>query len=110
MFLVVLGITLFLSYISVRIRDIPQLTGVITRLLFFLTPIIFPMEIFPHSYRFLLFFNPFTAITQGFRSVVLYNQAPNVLSLIYPTVLGLVLVYAGYLFFKANERNLVDYI
>ena len=105
-----LGLTLFLSYLSVILRDIPQLLFVIMQLLFYLTPIVYPTTFVPPQYRFLFLINPLAPLVQGYRDIITYQQAPNWASLYYPFVASLVLLYLGYSFFKAYERRLADFV
>jgi lipopolysaccharide transport system permease protein len=104
-----LGLMLYLSYGSVTIRDIPQLVAVVIQLLFFLSPILYPASFVPDDLRFILFVNPLSGIIEAYRSVLLYHETPDFISLYYPLVVGGILLYTGYLFFKANEGNMADY-
>jgi len=105
-----LGLTLFISYLSVLIRDIPQLLFVILQLLFYLTPIVYPESFIPAQFRLLILINPLAPIVQAYRDIIAYQRMPNWVSLYYPLVVSLVLLYLGYSFFKANERRLADFV
>lgn len=105
-----LGLMLFVSYLSVMIRDIPQLIGIVIQFLFYLTPILYPASQIPEQYRFAFTLNPLAGIVEAYRAVLLYQTAPSLVSLYYPAVIGGVMLYSGYLFFKSNELNLADYV
>ncbi|GAB4529636.1 MAG: hypothetical protein OHK0046_49690 [Anaerolineae bacterium] len=105
-----LGFMLFLSYLSVMVRDVPQLVQIVLRFLFYLTPILYPGSAIPEDFRFIALLNPLTPLTDAYREVILYNAAPTPATLYYPAVLALVLLYMGYLFFKQNEKRMTDYI
>ncbi|HEX6509583.1 MAG TPA: ABC transporter permease, partial [Chloroflexota bacterium] len=49
-----LGLMFIVSWLSVLIRDIPQLVSVLLQILFYLSPIIYPVGIIPHRYQFLV--------------------------------------------------------
>ncbi len=102
------GLMLIVSCLSVIIRDIPQLVTVAMQVLFYLTPILYPLESIPPEYRVLMLLNPMTPIVLAYRQIMVYGQAPDLLSLAYPTVLAAALLYLGYVFFKANEHRLAD--
>lgn len=104
------GFMLFLSYLSIIVRDIPQLIAVGMQLLFYLTPILYPISMVPERYHFIMLLNPMAPIIDAYRAILLYNQAPSWGSLHYPLVLAAVLIYVGYKFFKANERHVADYV
>jgi lipopolysaccharide transport system permease protein len=104
-----LGAMFFLSSLSLMIRDIPQLVSVIMQLLFYLTPILYPVENMPEQFRFIVLLNPVGLIVQAFRDVTVYGRAPDMLSLYYPLVMAFTLLYMGYAYFKANESRLADF-
>jgi len=103
------GIMFLVSTASVLVRDIPPLVSVGLQLLFFLTPIIYPISSIPEQYRVWLVLNPFSAIIQGYRDIFL-RQPPNLSTLYYPAVCGLALVVVGYAYLKANESRLADFV
>ncbi|MFN7210318.1 MAG: ABC transporter permease, partial [Aggregatilineales bacterium] len=104
-----LGLMFFLSSLSLMIRDIPQLAAVVMQLLFYLTPILYPVQNVPEQFRFIFIINPLGLIVQAFRDVTVYGRAPDALSLYYPLVAALTLLYMGYAYFKANESRLADF-
>ncbi len=103
------GIMFFVSALSVLIRDIPPLVSVAIQLLFFLTPIVYPLESVPLKYRVLFSLNPMAPLITAYRDVFT-GRAPDLSTLFYPTVLAIALLYTGYVFFKANEHRFADYI
>jgi lipopolysaccharide transport system permease protein len=105
-----LGLMFFISYLSVLVRDVPQLVNVILQLLFYLTPIIYPLQQIPERYRGLALLNPLAALIQAYRGIIAYGQPPDLISLHYPLVAAAALLYTGYMFFKANEGQLADFI
>jgi lipopolysaccharide transport system permease protein len=105
---ILLGLMLILSCLSVMIRDIPQLISVALQLLFYLTPILYPAENIPERLRYLIFINPLAPLIQAFRDVILFSRPPDMASLLYPLLVGLILLYLGYNYFKANDEQIVD--
>ncbi len=108
--LLILGFMLFISYLSVYIRDIPQLVAVVLQILFYLTPVLYQMDRVPEEYHFLLLLNPLTPLIQAFRDVTVLGQAPQLATLYYPSIMAGILVFSGYMFFKRNEQRLTDYV
>lgn len=104
------GLALLLSASTVFIRDIPQLTFVTMQLLFYLTPILYPVTFIPEQLRLIVMLNPLVPVIEGFREVLVFNRPIDLISLFYPAVFALTLLYVGYSFFKSNERRLSDYV
>ncbi|PJF41709.1 MAG: hypothetical protein CUN54_00090 [Phototrophicales bacterium] len=105
-----LGFVFYLSFFAVLIRDIPQLIGVILRVMFYLTPVIYPADRIPENLRWLILFNPLVPVINGYREVILFNRPPDWVALYYPFVVGMILMFTGYLYFKANESKISDYV
>jgi len=105
-----LGIMFFLSYLTVIVRDIQQLTTVVLQMLFYLTPIMYPLSILPERLAAIVsLLNPMTALINAYREIILHNRPPDLLGLLTPLVASCVMLYNGYMFFKANERKLADF-
>lgn len=105
-----MGIMLFTGYLTVLIRDIQQLTTVFIQMMFYLTPVMYPIDILtPNLAEFVLFLNPMASLINAYRDVMVYNRPPDFISLYFPIVLSGVLFYSGYMFFKTNERKLADF-
>jgi lipopolysaccharide transport system permease protein len=105
-----LGLMFFLSYITVLVRDIPQLVAVGLQLLFYMTPILYSVNTIPQELRFLVLINPLALLIDAYRTIITYHAPPDPVNLYYPAVIAGILLYTGYVFFKANERRLADYV
>src|SRR5690606_10741053 len=98
------------SYLSMMIRDVPQLVSIVLQFMFYLTPILYPIEMIPPELKFIALVNPLAPLVDAYRSVILYNTAPNFPELYYTIVIAGVLFYSGYMFFKKNEKRVADFI
>jgi ABC-2 type transport system permease protein len=105
-----LGLMLLTSWLTVLIRDIPQLVSVLLQILFYLSPIIYPSNIVPHRYQFLINLNPIGLLIVAYRDIIVYDRQPDWFSLIYPAALALAVLIFGYRQFKAHEDRFADMI
>ena len=71
-----LGISLILATLFVRLRDIGQIWELVLQLMFYASPIIYPIGFLPEFARKLVFVNPFTQVLQDLRAVILYPDLP----------------------------------
>ena len=106
--LLTLGLMLILAPLSILVRDVQPLVVVITMLLFYLTPVIYPLEALPAELQGVLALNPLSALLEAYRAIFLYGRPPDFLSLAYPAALALVVVALGYRFFKKIEPVVID--
>jgi ABC-2 type transport system permease protein len=78
LYVLVLGVALLLSTLYVRLRDVAQVWELALQLIFYASPIIYPIGFLPPFARKLVFLNPLTQILQDARSIVLYpDLSPN---------------------------------
>lgn len=107
--LFITGITLFLScaYI-IYARDLGYVWNMITRVLFFLVPIFYPLSIVPERFKWFVFLNPMTQIIIFSRDVLLYQKIPSITSLIAVFSFCMLFFLLGYRFFKFNEFRMVE--
>lgn len=105
-----LGIMLIVSHLSVFVRDIPQLISVVLQILFYLCPIIYPLQIVPRHFQFLITLNPVAALIEAYRAIIVYNQVPDWSSVLYPAALAVASLIFGYRTFKSGESRFADMI
>ena len=106
--IVCLGIGWFVSAAAVYFRDISQLMGVISTVLFFMAPILYPKSALPESIQFLLYLNPITFPIEQLRNFVLWNTAPDILGIGIYSVVALVFAYLGFLWFERVRKGFAD--
>ena len=105
-----LGISLILSALNVRFRDIKYVIPFLVQIWLYLTPIIYPTSIVPEKFRILSYFNPMTGIIDGLRMAALPGRAISWLPLSISAVIGLLLLLCGFAIFKREEHRFADII
>lgn len=105
-----LGVSWILSSVGVIIRDIAQLTGMLSHTLLFLTPIFYSVEMVPPIIRNLLILNPLTFIVDQFRLVMFFGQSPNFMGLGLYFVAMSLFAFAAYVLFQKLRPNFADLV
>jgi ABC-2 type transport system permease protein len=77
LFVFILGISLILATLFVRLRDISQLWELAVQLFFYASVIMYPIGYLPPWAQRVVFVNPFVQILQDTRSVILYRDIPS---------------------------------
>jgi len=103
-----LGVSWFLASLGVFVRDIGQLIAIIVQMLFFATPLFYPITAIPDKIRFIFYLNPMTFIVEHFRQVTLWQQLPNVKEFLILTAITLVISIAGYWWFMRSKQAFAD--
>ena len=65
-----------LAIMAAAMRDILQVLGFALSIGIFLSPVLFPMALFPENWRWVLYANPMTALVLGYQSVLLQGVWP----------------------------------
>lgn len=75
--LIACGASFFISSFTVYLRDAGHLVAVITQIMFFMTPIFYPLQAVPEKLRFILQLNPLALIVEQTRRLFLYGNIPD---------------------------------
>lgn len=71
-----LGLTIVLSLLTVRYRDLQQLLGNLLTLWFFLTPVLYPTTMVPSRFHAFLLLNPMAILVGSFQDVLYGSHMP----------------------------------
>jgi lipopolysaccharide transport system permease protein len=105
-----LSLGLFLSAVNVRYRDVGYVIPFFTQLLFFVTPVAYPMSLVPQQWQFLYRLNPMTAIVGAFRYSILGGAGLDRRTLLVATASAITLFLLGLLYFQRTEKTFADVV
>ncbi|MBU0579463.1 ABC transporter permease, partial [Patescibacteria group bacterium] len=104
------GLSLILSALNLFYRDIQYLFGLILLTWMYLTPVIYPTEMFPPQYQWIFKLNPMAVLINAYRQVMLGGGMPNLTSLGIALLLSVIMVVGGYQVFKRLEGLFADVV
>ena len=105
----ILGLGIGAAAMNVFYRDVDPLLKLIIQIWFYASPILYPVSLVPEKWRTLYFLNPMAGIIAAYRDVLIYNRVPGDY-LLPAAVISLVILVAGYWFFKRVEFQFADII
>lgn len=109
-FLMVFGLSLSLAPLNVKYRDFHQLWDVALQLGFFLSPIVYDVQLVPSRFRFAYSLNAMTGLIESARDIFLFQRLPSVFDLsIVSTTIAVVLA-VGVIVFRSLEARLAEEI
>jgi lipopolysaccharide transport system permease protein len=103
-----LAVSLVLSAVQVRYRDIGIAMPLVLQLWLFASPVVYPLSVVPETWRTLYLLNPMAGIIDGFRRVVVLGTAPDYQALAVSAIVSLVLLPLAYAYFKHVESTVAD--
>jgi len=107
-FILVLGVSLALSVLNVKFRDIQFIWGIILHAGFFLTPIFYRFDFLPESVQNILQLSPVVQIVEMVHHVALYGTLPSLNSILYSVGSVFAILGIGYLIFRKYQSRIVE--
>ena len=103
-----LAVGWFLSSTGVYIRDLGQIVIPIVTLMFFVSPVFYPVSAMPGAFRYVLYVNPVTFIIEQSRDVLLAGVMPNFLGLLVYSIVAWMAAWAALVWFSQTKRGFSD--
>ena len=98
----------YLASVGVFFRDISQIMPLLSTLVLFTSPTLFPRESMPTMVGGIIAFNPITLPIEHLRQITLLGQLPIISEFITSLSIALVTLYMGWLFFQKTRKGFAD--
>lgn len=109
-FAVVLGISWFFASLGVYLRDIGHVVGILSTVLLFGSPILFPPETLPEFLKTLIWLNPLSVPVHATRDLALWGVTPNLEHLAIYSAVAVVFLWCGAFWFQRTKRGFADVV
>ena len=110
LFLFTVGMGFILSTISVFMRDMFYIYGVVITLWTYMTPIMYDMSFIPSNLLIIFKLNPLYWFVKFARDIILYDVVPGLNVWIYCAVFAVVFFLIGIFVFKKNQDKFIYYV
>lgn len=110
--ILLLGLAWIAASLSLFIRDVGNIIGVLLQIGFWVSPIFWSLDTFPSGYRFLLELNPLSYVMEGYRKSFIYGQPfwTDVKGLLYFWSITLAVLLIGVFTYKKLRPHFGDVI
>lgn len=98
-------LALLLALANVYVHDVEYLVGIVLSMLFFLTPIVYPLSMVPEKYHIFFDLSPVAALTQDWRGVLLEGHM-DMLYFAYVLLTAVILSAFAYAVYKRTSVRL----
>ena len=105
-----LAVVFFTSAIDVYVRDSEYIINFLIQMVFYATPILYTLDMFPAKFQTLLKINPMVTIINSYRDVLFYQSLPHIKSLFIILAICLLLLCITYKLFKKLEKGFAEEI
>lgn len=103
------AVSLWLSALNVRYRDVRYTLPFLTQLWLFSTPVAYPTSIVPEEWRFWYALNPMVGVVDGFRWALVGGPWPGMTVFVSAAAVAVLLV-GGAFYFRRTERTFADVV
>ena len=103
-----LGVAWFLASLGVYVRDIGQITTVLSTVLMFLSAVFYPISALPEAYQAWLRLNPLVLIITESRKVLIFGSPPDWPWLGVALLMGLGIAFSGFWWFQKTRKGFAD--
>ena len=107
-FVMALGITLLTSALTVYMRDVAYILGILSMAWQFLTPIMYSSDMIPPELLPVFQMNPMTPVIEAYRMILYYKQVPDLSTLVSAAVFGIMILGIGELVFARLQRGFCE--
>lgn len=111
MIILTIGISFICSALYVFVKDLIQVVSIVLQIIFWMTPIVWSIEIMPENVQKMLIYNPIYFVAQGYRNTLI-NQQPfwkdGLLMSLYYWGIALVLLFVGVKLFYKLKPHFAD--
>lgn len=108
--LMAMGLGLLAGVLNVFARDVGQTIDIALQLLFWATPIVYPITVLPAALQPVILWNPVAAPVVGLQQLFLNGTVPAVSSWLYPLGIALVLSALALWCYRRMHSEMLDYL
>ena len=102
------GLNFFIGIIYINLRDLSSIWELLLRLLFYGTPIIYPLSSIPAQYKKIFLLNPLAVIISESRKALINGEMFSWGQTIYALLLALMILLFGFHFFRKNIKFIAE--
>ena len=110
LFIFALGIGMFLSSINIFFRDVEKAIGIFLQILMWMLPIIYPWDIVPANWQWVIFYDPLFYYFNAIREVLIFDHIISMKYYIIMTVSSVLMFLIGFYTIRKLESDIRDSI
>jgi len=103
-----LGAGVALGVVHVFFRDVSHAVGVVLQFWFWLTPIVYPLDLLGGPARMIVASNPLTAFATGYQSILVYGRAPSLAAFLPQAALAVLALWLARTLLRHHGGEMAD--
>lgn len=102
------GLGILIGTLHVFFRDVGYAMTIVVQFWFWLTPIVYPIDVVPESLRWIMEWNPMADLAGGYQHIFLLGQWPEWGSMLSTSLIAALFLALGYFTFIKLDKDMVD--
>ncbi len=107
-FVLTLGLALVSAGVATRFRDVLHILPNLLTLWLFLTPVLYPVDLVPEAFKFLLVVNPMSYLIVAYQDVLFRHAAPSLPGLLIASLMAVVALGVGQTTFGTRKAMFAE--
>lgn len=103
-----IGLSWLLAGLGVYLRDISQVTIMLSTAMLFVSAVFFPLSALPEPYRSWLRFNPLAIVIEQSRDILIFGRVPDITQWSLTMAFGVFLAWVGFAAFQKARRGFAN--
>jgi lipopolysaccharide transport system permease protein len=102
------GLGVGMGLLNVFFRDVGQFYGIVLQFWFWLTPIVYPLNILPETFQAIIKVNPLTHLATAYQDILVRGNSPEWRPLLVVGAIAAALCFLSLRLFKRRSAEMVD--
>lgn len=107
-YILALGMAFLTSAVTVYMRDMEHILGIVVMAWQYLTPVLYSYEIIPERYRVLFNLNPMTHVINAYRTILYEHSVPDLSTLLSALIMGIAVLIVGWIVFSKLKKRFAE--
>ena len=107
-YVLALGLTMIMCALTVYLRDLEYVLGILTLAWQFLTPVMYSINMAPKEVRWVFSFNPMSYVIVAYRDILYYGKVPRLENLLSAIIIGIAALVIGWIVFERLQKHFVE--
>jgi ABC-2 type transport system permease protein len=107
-YILVVGVTLITSSLTVYLRDLEHIMGVLNMAWMYISPVVYPISYIPEKYQQIYLVNPMAPIIVAYRDILYYGTAPSAEIILVSLAESVIVLVLGLLIFGKLKKHFAE--
>lgn len=107
-YLLVVGVTMITSSLTVYLRDLEHIMGVLNMAWMYISPVVYPIDYIPEKFMNIYLLNPMAPIIIAYRDILYYGTVPSANIMLISLAESLMVLVVGFLIFQKLKKQFAE--